>query len=166
MTNPIINNANTATQCAATDAAVAMASTGAADLEKETPPAPTVQTPGVKLELAVDSGFSQTDKITNNGQVNVSGISQRQFAVALGTASNHICQVERDHCIPGAKLLRGMREQFGIDINWLLSGETDYVATTLLEREVDKLIRQFQAADPSARAMLLQTASFTAAASR
>lgn len=94
------------------------------------------------------------------------GISQRQFAVALGTASNHICQVERDHCIPGAKLLRGMREQFGIDINWLLSGETDYVATTLLEREVDKLIRQFQAADPSARAMLLQTASFTAAASR
>ena len=59
-----------------------------------------------------------------------------------------------------------MREQFGIDINWLLSGETDYVATTLLEREVDKLIRQFQAADPSARAMLLQTASFTAAASR
>ena len=74
MTNPIINNANTATQRAATDAAVAMASTGAADLEKETPPAPTVQTPGVKLELAVDSGFSQTDKITNNGQVNVSGI--------------------------------------------------------------------------------------------
>ena len=94
------------------------------------------------------------------------GISQRQFAIALETAPNHIYQIERDHCIPGAKLLRGMREQFGIDINWLLSGKADYVATTLLEREVVELIRQYQRAAPSTRAMLLQTASFTATASR
>ncbi len=94
------------------------------------------------------------------------GISQRQFAIALETAPNHIYQIERNHCIPGAKLLRGMREKFGIDINWLLSGEDDYVATTLRQQELKSLIRQFQRADPSARAMLLQTASFTAAASR
>ncbi|MBG7621983.1 helix-turn-helix domain-containing protein [Herbaspirillum sp. AP02] len=93
------------------------------------------------------------------------GISQRQLALALDTAPNHICQIERGHCIPGAKLLRGMREQFGIDINCLLSGEENYVATTLLEQEVNKLIRQFQHADVPARAILLQTASFTANAS-
>lgn len=93
------------------------------------------------------------------------GISQRQFAMALDTAPNHIYQIERGRSMPGAKLLRGMRERFGIDINWLLSGDADYVATTLLERELEKLVRQFRHADRSARAMLLKTASFTASAS-
>ncbi|UIN22418.1 helix-turn-helix domain-containing protein [Herbaspirillum frisingense] len=93
------------------------------------------------------------------------GISQRQFALALDTAPNHIYQIERGHCIPGAKLLRGMREKFGIDINWLLSGDADYGATTLRQRELKNLISQFQRADAPGRAMLLQTASFTAAAS-
>jgi transcriptional regulator with XRE-family HTH domain len=44
------------------------------------------------------------------------GISQNLFARALNTAPNHICQIERGRCVPGSRLLRLMREQFGIDI--------------------------------------------------
>lgn len=90
------------------------------------------------------------------------GVSQRQFAHALGTAPNHICQIERGRCVPGAKLLRGMREQFGIDINWLLSGAPADITTTPLGQEVHTLVRHYRRADLDARAMLLYTARFMA----
>ncbi|WP_139347145.1 Ig-like domain-containing protein [Herbaspirillum sp. VT-16-41] len=42
---------------------------------KDVAQASAIQIEGAKLELAVDSGFSKSDKVTNNGQVNVSGIA-------------------------------------------------------------------------------------------
>ena len=72
MTNPIINNPNTATQRAATDAAVAAAATGAATVTAPvTPAAPAAAV----LTLALDNGISSTDRLTNDGRVKVSGIA-------------------------------------------------------------------------------------------
>ncbi|NQE50067.1 helix-turn-helix domain-containing protein [Herbaspirillum rubrisubalbicans] len=87
------------------------------------------------------------------------GISQRLFARALETAPNHICQIERGRCVPGSKLLHGMRAQFGIDLNWLLSGQSA-LTTTLLKREIKTLVADYQRADADGKALLMYTASF------
>lgn len=88
------------------------------------------------------------------------GISQNLFARALETAPNHICQIEHGRCVPGGKLLRGMREQFGIDITWLLSGQSASTTTSLFRSEVATLVADYQAANASGKAFLSYTASF------
>ncbi|QBP78163.1 XRE family transcriptional regulator [Herbaspirillum huttiense] len=88
------------------------------------------------------------------------GINQNVFARALNTAPNHICQIERGRCIPGSKLLRLMREQFGIDITWLLSGQSAATTTSLLKREIGALVEDYQRADANGKAFLVYTASF------
>ncbi|WP_343741710.1 helix-turn-helix transcriptional regulator [Herbaspirillum huttiense] len=88
------------------------------------------------------------------------GINQNVFARALNTAPNHICQIERGRCIPGGKLLRLMREQFGIDITWLLSGQSAATTTSLLKREISALVEDYQRADANGKAFLVYTASF------
>ncbi len=92
------------------------------------------------------------------------GISQRDFAHALHTAPNHICQIEHGRCVPGGKLLRSMRRQFGIDINWLLSGQSNADSTSLLKRDIDALVENYQRADAIGRAVLIATTTFLAKA--
>lgn len=88
------------------------------------------------------------------------GISQNLFARALETAPNHICQIEHGRCVPGSKLLRGMHEQFGIDITWLLSGQSASTTTSLFRSEVAALVADYQRANASGKAFLSYTASF------
>ncbi|BEV14111.1 helix-turn-helix domain-containing protein [Herbaspirillum sp. DW155] len=88
------------------------------------------------------------------------GISQNLFARALETAPNHICQIEHGRCVPGSKLLRGMREQFGIDITWLLSGQSTSTTTSHFRKEVATLVADYRRANASGKALLSYTASF------
>lgn len=90
------------------------------------------------------------------------GISQNLFARALNTAPNHICQIERGRCVPGSRLLCLMREQFGIDITWLLSGYSASTTSSLLKREIAALVADYDRADANGKAFLIYTASFLA----
>lgn len=90
------------------------------------------------------------------------GVNQRSFAEALDTTPNHICQIERGRCIPGGKLLRGMRLHFGININWLLSGMHNSSASSVLNRELQALIANYQRADRAGRMVIGHTARFLA----
>lgn len=88
------------------------------------------------------------------------GISQSLFARALETAPNHICQIEHGRCIPGGKLLRNMHEQFGIDITWLLSGQSANTTSSLFRSEVAALVANYARADSNGKAFLVYAASF------
>ena len=90
------------------------------------------------------------------------GVTQRDFALALETAPNHICQIEHGRCVPGGELLRGMRGQFGIDINWLLTGMQNAAATSVLSQELHALVAHYRCADPRGKEMLQATARFMA----
>ncbi|MFJ3056373.1 helix-turn-helix domain-containing protein [Herbaspirillum sp. NPDC087042] len=90
------------------------------------------------------------------------GVTQLEFALALETAPNHICQIERGRCVPGGKLLRGMRVEFGININWLLTGVQDAAATSVLTQELHALVAHYRRADPRGKEILKATARFMA----
>ncbi len=90
------------------------------------------------------------------------GISQCNFANELMTAPNHICQIERGRCVPGSKLLRRMRVRFGIDINWLLSGQGNTEPANQLKCEIDALVNNYRRADAHTQALLISTTRFLA----
>jgi hypothetical protein len=55
-----------------------------------------------------------------------------------------------------------MREQFGIDITWLLSGYSASTTSSLLKREIAALVADYDRADANGKAFLIYTASFLA----
>lgn len=49
-------------------------------------------------------------------------LNQREFAARLGISSGGISQIESGKAMPGGDFLLGVHKEFGVDINWLLTG--------------------------------------------
>lgn len=52
------------------------------------------------------------------------GVSRLSFAKKLGVSDSTLGNYERDERIPDAKFLAHLRRETGVDINWLVSGES------------------------------------------
>lgn len=52
-------------------------------------------------------------------------ISMREFARRVGISSSHLSALVRDRKVPGSDFLVAVKTQFGISVDWLLSGEGD-----------------------------------------
>ena len=50
-------------------------------------------------------------------------LSQKDFAEKIGAGSSAICAWENNESLPGSKYLEAIHRVFGVDINWLLTGE-------------------------------------------
>ncbi|WP_232729750.1 hypothetical protein [Herbaspirillum huttiense] len=109
------------------------------------------------------SNISNGGSAANGGS---GGAGSGAGAAAAGSAGagtvDPSAAVIRGNAALGAikKLLRLMREQFGIDITWLLSGQSAATTTSLLKREIGALVEDYQRADANGKAFLVYTASF------
>lgn len=57
------------------------------------------------------------------------GMNQRDFASRVGTSAGRISEIESDKSVPGGDLLIRLNAEFGVDLNWLLTGaEADTAA--------------------------------------
>lgn len=52
------------------------------------------------------------------------GLNQRDFAARLGTGAGRISMIESGQNVPGGDLLVRLHAEFGVDLNWLLTGVT------------------------------------------
>lgn len=52
-----------------------------------------------------------------------SGLKQKPFADRIGTSSSYISEIESGKKIPGGEFLVSLKREFGVDINWLLTGK-------------------------------------------
>src|SRR3974377_1344744 len=77
------------------------------------------------------------------------GLDQTAFGVALGIASREtISRWERGLGFPSANILIILRKKYGININWLISGEGDEAIFNRPEQEQDDKKDTLRAADP------------------
>ena len=91
------------------------------------------------------------------------GISQSEFARRLGSSPGFVSDVVRGVKKPGAEFLFGVKQNFGISTDWLLSGvgtmhggggiNLDLLRTTRLQVAVAKAA--IVQGDPTAKALLL-----------
>ena len=51
------------------------------------------------------------------------GLSQKELAVSLGTSQGYISDIEKGIKKPGADNLISLKRFFGVDLDWLLTGE-------------------------------------------
>jgi len=50
-------------------------------------------------------------------------LTQKSVASSIGTSSGHISDLESGKKLPGSETLYSLMRNFGLNINWLLSGE-------------------------------------------
>ncbi len=78
-----------------------------------------------------------------------SSLEQPEFAKEIGVTRNTVSGYENNNIIPSGKALLQMHEKFGININWLLSGEGEpYISphqTTELENKIIKMESRIKA---------------------
>jgi len=76
-------------------------------------------------------------------------LSQPKFAKEIGVTRNTVSGYENNNIIPSGKALLQMHEKFGININWLLSGEGEpHISshrTTELENKIVKMESRIKA---------------------
>ncbi len=116
-------------------------------------------------------GIGVTEPVRGQGQgaAPVVGIGQ------LGQQNEGVVECHRQpgrvgvgtfrHAQPGAVFALRMEAfhqhgEVGIDITWLLSGQSAATTTSLLKREIGALVEDYQRADANGKAFLVYTASF------
>lgn len=55
--------------------------------------------------------------------ITAQGISQREFARRIGVSSGYLSEVINNHKTPGAEFLYAILREFGVSVDWLLTGE-------------------------------------------
>jgi len=55
------------------------------------------------------------------------GLTQQAFATKIATSASYVSEIEKGKKIPGGDLLSALKQEYGIDINWLLTGEENAV---------------------------------------
>lgn len=50
-------------------------------------------------------------------------LTQKALAQALGVSQGHISALEQNEKIPGGDILISLKKCFGVDLNWMLTGE-------------------------------------------
>ncbi len=66
----------------------------------------------------------------------VERISMREFARRVGISSGHLSAVVRDQKTPGGEFLSSVKREFGISVDWLLSGEGDMYSRGLIDERL------------------------------
>jgi len=76
-------------------------------------------------------------------------LSQPKFAKKIGVTRNTVSGYENNNIVPAGKALLQIHKIFGIDINWLLTGEGDpYIKPhwgTELESKIEKMESRIKA---------------------
>lgn len=91
------------------------------------------------------------------------GVSQAELARRIGASAGFVSDVLRGVKRPGVEMLMGLREAFGVSVDWLLSGEGTMIGGAGIRHDLFRAIRlQIAVAraavmdhDPTARALLL-----------
>lgn len=91
------------------------------------------------------------------------GVSQAELARRIGASAGFVSDVLRGVKRPGVEMLMGLREAFGVSVDWLLSGEGTMTGGTGIRNDLFFTIRlQIAVArsavvdqNPTARALLL-----------
>lgn len=91
------------------------------------------------------------------------GVSQAELARRIGASAGFVSDVLRGVKRPGIEMLTGLREAFGVSVDWLLSGEGTMIGGAGIRHDLFRAIRlQIAVAratvmdqDPTARALLL-----------
>ncbi len=63
----------------------------------------------------------------------VERISMREFARRVGISPGHLSAVVRDQKTPGGEFLSSVKREFGVSVDWLLSGEGDMHSRGLID---------------------------------
>ena len=66
------------------------------------------------------------------------GLSQQAFAAHIGTSSGYISEIEQSKKVPGGDVLLSLWRAFGVDLNWLLTGESAGPAVIATEIPADE----------------------------
>lgn len=91
------------------------------------------------------------------------GVSQAELARRIGASAGFVSDVLRGVKRPGVEMLMGLREAFGVSVDWLLSGEGTMIGGAGIRHDLFRAIRlQIAVAraavmnhDATARALLL-----------
>lgn len=91
------------------------------------------------------------------------GVSQAELARRIGASAGFVSDVLRGVKRPGVEMLMGLREAFGVSVDWLLSGEGTMIGGAGIRHDLFRAIRlQIAVAraavmeqDSTARALLL-----------
>ncbi|MBP6727772.1 MAG: helix-turn-helix transcriptional regulator [Thauera sp.] len=59
------------------------------------------------------------------------GLNQREFASRTSTSSGRISELEQGNSMPGCEFLTRLHTEFGVDLNWLLTGKASEGAVAL-----------------------------------
>ena len=66
-------------------------------------------------------------------------LSQPKFAKKIGVTRNTVSGYENNSIVPAGRALLQIHKIFGININWLLTGEGDPYLKTELESKIEKM---------------------------
>jgi DNA-binding XRE family transcriptional regulator len=71
-----------------------------------------------------------------------SGLKQKDFAQSLGASHSVISDIERGDREPSRKIMQGLAELYGVDLNWLLVGTVANKDSSQIQKrnsEIEKL---------------------------
>lgn len=89
-------------------------------------------------------------------------LNQREFASRLGTGSGRISSIESGENMPGGDFLLRLQQEFGVDLNWLLTGESGGnvpPVVPVLTNDQRALLDNYDACGPEGRDAVRRTAS-------
>lgn len=89
-----------------------------------------------------------------------SGLNGRDFAARLDTSAGRISEIENGKTMPGGDFLQRLQVEFGVDLNWLMSGATFGVQP--LTPEETALVDNFRHSPPEARKAIKTTSDLLA----
>jgi transcriptional regulator with XRE-family HTH domain len=78
----------------------------------------------VNKKIARDEDFSDLKSLGRRiREIRGFDTSQEDFALRLGISQSQLSKYERGLIAPGADVLLRLKKQFGVSIDWLLTGE-------------------------------------------
>ena len=92
-------------------------------------------------------------------------LNLRDFAARLSTSAGRISEIESGKTMPGGDFLLRLHAEFGVDLNWLLSGapaDGSFSVAPSLTPEESALLDNFRHSPPAAQKALKTTSDLLA----